>query len=123
MLELLAPTPHTRRGPLPALPASGAPVAVNANITRIFLSFDSGVVMLFDRPVAIDPVSPPTTWSFHGVTWIQAGSGFDFPVGTFFYLNGPVNPGDPVVIGADDPGARTPDGGYVNGGSFTVEDI
>ena len=80
--------------------------------------------MLFDRAVVVDNVDPPTTWSFHGNTSIQAG-GFDFPLGdgTYFILNGVPNPGDAVVIGADDPAARTAEGGYVNGGNFVIEDI
>ena len=104
--------------------AEDAPPA-NANVMRIFLSYDEGIVMLFDRPVIVDLDNPPTTWSFNGGTWIQAGYGFNFPAGggTYFLLNSPVNPGNAVVLGANDPGARTPQGGYVNGGSFVVEDL
>jgi hypothetical protein len=93
------------------------------NVTRIFLTYEQGIVMLFDGPVTLDQDNPPTTWSFHGITSIQPGSGFNFANGTFFYLNGVVVPGQSVVIGAIDPGARTPSGGYVNGGTFTIEDL
>ena len=34
-----------------------------------------------------------------------------------------IMPGDPVVIGPDEPAARTPEGGYVNGENFTIEDL
>ena len=37
--------------------------------------------------------------------------------------DGVVVPGQPVVIGANDPGARTPTGGCANGGTFTIEDL
>ena len=96
---------------------------MNASVSRIFLTWDGGIVMMFDGPVTVDQSSPPTTWSFHGITSIQPGSGFNFPQGTYFLLNGVVVPGQSVVIGANDPGARTPTGGYVNGGTFTIEDL
>src|SRR5437016_207263 len=88
----------------------------NANVLRILLSFDGAILMLFDGPVAVDQASPPTTWAFHGNTSLQAGGGFNFTCGTYLVLNGVVNPGDPVVLGPLDPAARTPGGGYVNGG-------
>jgi hypothetical protein len=95
----------------------------NVNVTRIFVSWDGGIVMMFDGPVTVDQASPPTTWSFNGSTSLQPGSGFNFVQGTYLVLNGVVSPGNTVVIGADDPAARTPSGGFVNGGTFTVEDI
>jgi hypothetical protein len=96
---------------------------VNANVLRVFLTYEDGIMLLFDRPVVVDQASPPTTWSFNGNTSIQPGSGFNFDNGTYFILNGFVAPGQPVVIGPNDPAARTADGGYVNGGAFTVDDI
>ena len=66
------------------------PPPLNVNVTRIFLTYEQGIVMLFDGPVAVDQASPPTTWSFHGITSIQPGSGFNFPQGTYFLLNGVV---------------------------------
>ena len=124
MIRKIPPEFRIRTGASSDSDEAPPPPPVNANVVRIFLSFDGGVVMLFDRPVIVDEINPPTTWSFHGTTWIQAG-GFHSSLAdiAFFYLNGPVNPGDPVVIAADDPAARTPDGGYVNGGMFTVDDI
>jgi hypothetical protein len=116
------PPPLVRKRRESVKPATTG-AAMNVNVTRIFLTYEQGIVMLFDGPVTVDQASPPTTWSFHGITSIQPGSGFNFSNGTFFYLNGVVVPGQPVVIGADDPGARTPSGGYVNGGTFTMEDL
>jgi hypothetical protein len=92
-------------------------------VTRVFLSFEGGIVILFDTPVVVDQANPPTTWAFNGFTYLQPDGGFNFPYGAYLVLNGVVSPGNAVVIGADDPAARTPDGGYVNGGTFTVEDI
>ena len=95
----------------------------NANITRVFLSLDGAVLIAFDRAVIVDQASPPTTWSVNGLTSFQPGGGFNMLGVTYLILNGFANPGNPVVIGANDPAARTPEGGYVNGGTFTVEDI
>jgi hypothetical protein len=120
---LIIPPPiRSRKRPEGARPAAQAPV-INVNVTRIFLTYEQGIVMLFDGPVTVDQSSPPTTWSFHGITSIQPGSGFNFTNGTYFLLNGVVVPGQSVVIAADDPAARTPSGGYVNGGTFTIEDL
>ena len=94
----------------------------NANITRIGLTYENALLIWFDRAVIVDTLNPPTTWVFNGGTSIQP-YGFNFPQGTYFFLNSPVSPGDAVVISADDPAARTPQGGYVNGGAFTVEDL
>jgi hypothetical protein len=96
---------------------------VNANVLRVLLTHEAGVMLLFDKKVEVDQASPPTTWSFNGNTSIQPGSGFNFDNGTYFLLNGFVAPGQSVVIGANDPAARTADGGYVNGGAFTIDDI
>jgi hypothetical protein len=117
------PPPLIRKRRESVKPDAAAAAPVNVNVTRIFLTYEQGIVMLFDGPVAVDQATPPTTWSFHGITSIQPGSGFNFTNGTFFYLNGAVVPGQSVVIGANDPGARTPSGGYVNGGTFTIEDL
>ena len=65
---------------------------------------------------------PPTTWSFHGITSIQPGC-INYGTSTYLIVNGFVNPGNPVIIAADDPAARTPDGGYVNAASLTVLDM
>jgi hypothetical protein len=119
---LIIPPPQRGRRERP--PQWRAPaLPKNVNVTRIFLTYEQGIVMLFDGVVSVDQASPPTTWSFHGITSIQPGSGFNFPQGTYFLLNGVVVPGQSVVIGANDPGARTPSGGYVNGGTFTIEDL
>ena len=95
---------------------------INVNVTRVFLSYENGIVVLFDGPVEVDVDNPPTTWSFNGGTSLQPGYGLNFPQGVYLLANTPVSPGDAVIIGAADPAARTPGGGYVNGGMLTVED-
>jgi hypothetical protein len=77
---------------------------------------------MFDGEVIVDPDHPPTTWSFNGITSIQPGS-LNFGTSTYIILNGSVGSGDPVIFAADDPGARTPEGGYVNGVTMVVSDL
>jgi hypothetical protein len=119
-MVIIPPPPIRKRREL-TKPAA-AVQAVNVNVSRIFLSYGGAAVMLFDGPVTVDQASPPTTWSFNGSTSIQGG-GFNFPQGTYLIVNGVVGPGNTVVIAPNDPAARTPSGGYVNGGTFTIEDI
>ena len=123
MLTPSPPLQPSRRPPEEASTAAGP--APNANVVRVFLSYEGGILVLFDRAVEVDQANPPTTWSFNGSTSLQPGYGFNLPLGAGAYLllNGIVSPGNPVVIGADDPAARTPLGGYVNAGNFMVEDL
>jgi hypothetical protein len=110
------------RNVAPTWQPSVVPAAVNANIIKVFLSWDGAVVALFDRPVVVDTDAPPTTWHFGSSFSLQPG-GFNFTNGLYIIPNGAVNPGDAVVIGPDDPAARTPDGGYVNGLTTTIQDL
>lgn len=74
---------------------------------------------LFDTAVVVDAASPPTTWTFGGMTSITIGTQ-NFGNAVYLALNGPVSHEDPVILGADDPGARTQDGGYVAAASMFV---
>jgi hypothetical protein len=94
----------------------------NATIVRVFMTYEGGVIVLFDRPVIVDLVTPPTTWTFGGAFSLQPG-GFNFDNGVYLIPNGTVGPGDAVTIGANDPAARTPEGGTVNGGTLVVVDL
>ena len=114
------PPPILRRRSEPLKPAAGP--AINVNVTQVFLSIDGGIVMIFDGPVTVDPDNPPTTWSFNGQTWLQTGC-INYGTSVYLILNGPVNPGNAVIIAADDPAARTPSGEYVNAVSLTVADM
>lgn len=96
--------------------------ATNANLLRVIETYEGGLLLMFDRLVTVDPASPPTTWSFHGSTSIQPGC-IKYGTSVYLIVNGIVNPGDAVIIAADDPAARTPSGGYVNGGSMTILDL
>jgi hypothetical protein len=98
------------------------PTAANANLERVLLLASGALLLMFDGEVDVDVDHPPTTWSFNGITSIQPGS-LHFGASTYIILNGSAGSGDPVVIAADDPGARTPDGGYVNGVVTVVSDL
>ena len=94
----------------------------NANIIDVLLLASGALVVVFDQTVTVDPENPPTTWSFNGTTSIQSG-GINFGTSFYLILNGPANSGDPVIIAANDPAARTADGGYVNGVVTVVSDL
>jgi hypothetical protein len=91
----------------------------NANLIDVLLLASGALMLAFDGPVVVDADSPPTTWSFNGITSIQPGS-VNFGPCTYIILNGSVGSGDPVVFGANDPGARTSGGGYVNAVTMAV---
>ena len=107
---------------VPATPPTPPPVPANGNLQRVLLLNSGALLLMFDREVIVDPVNPPTTWSFHGVTSIQSGS-LNFGTSSYIILDGVVNSGDPVHIAAGDPGARTADGGYVNSAVLVVSDL
>ena len=122
MLALPPPLPQLRRS-LPGLsvyenPLPPPPTPVNANITAVFLTAGGDLVIMFDGPVSIDHGSPPTTWTFGGMGLVPGG--VDFVAATEVVPNGTVNVGDTAVIADGDPAARTPSGGFVNGGTFGV---
>ena len=104
------------------LPPTPPPVPVNANLQRVLLLNSGGLLLMFDRDVIVDSGLPPTTWAFNGNASIQSGA-INFPLSSYIIINGFANSGDPVVLGADDPGARTTDGGYVNGVTMVVSDL
>ena len=103
--------------------AGGPPTPVNVNLLRVFETVDGALLLIFDGPVTVNTASPPTTWSFHGVSGMIQGGCVNYGTSTSIILNTTVNPGDAVVIAADDPGARTPSGGYVNAASLTILDM
>ena len=108
--------PSERRKVRPAV------IDANANVVDIFLLATGALVIVFDRDVIVDPVNPPTTWSFNGITSIQSGA-INLGNCVYLILNGIVNNGDPVTFAANDPGARTIDGGYVNGVTTAVSNL
>src|SRR5438067_1213976 len=87
-----------------------AVVDANANVVDIFLLATGALVIVFDRDVIVDSDNPPTTWSFNGITSIQTGA-VNLGNCVYLILNGSVQSGDPVTFAADDPGARTAEGG------------
>ena len=97
--------------------------AMNVNLLDVLLLNSGGLVLVFDGPVTINVGSPPTTWSFNGGTSIQEGWTVNFGQSSYILLNSPAGSGDPVIIAAGDPGARTPSGGYVNGAVMVVSDM
>jgi hypothetical protein len=99
-----------------------ATAVTNVNLLRVIETIGGALLLMFDGAVTVDPASPPTTWSFNGQTSIQQGC-INYGTSVYLILNGVVSPGDAVVIAADDPAARTPSGGYVNGGSMVVADM
>ncbi len=94
-------------------PPDPPPAPENANVLNVILSAGGDILIVFDRPVNVDAGSPPTTWTFDGVSLIAGG----FSSGTAAEVvpGGGVSVGDTAVIGGGDPAARTPLGGYVNG--------
>ena len=100
---------------------AGAPPA-NANLLRVFETVDGGLLLMFDRVVTVDPDNPPTTWAFNHVASIQPGC-VNYGASVYLISNGTVDPGNAVVLAANDPAARTPDGGYVNAGMLVVSDL
>ena len=119
---LSAPITQTHR-PRESSRAKPKPPAVNANLLDVLLLNSGGLVLVFDGPVTINVASPPTTWSFNGGTSIQEGWTVNFGQSSYILLNSPAGSGDPVIIAAGDPGARTPSGGYVNGAVMVVSDM
>ena len=117
---LIPPLPIRR--PEKRVPKSVAAPPANANLLRVFETIGGALLLMFDRVVIVDPDHPPTTWSFHGNTSIQTGC-INYGNSVYLILNGIVNPGDAVILAANDPGARTPEGGYVNAASLTILDI
>jgi hypothetical protein len=99
-----------------------APAAVNANVIEAFVLASGAMMIVFDRNVTVDMAAPPTTWAINGSASIQPG-GFNYGTSCYLIFNGSAGPGDPVVIGAADPAARTPEGGYVNGAVTAVSDM
>ena len=99
-------------------PPPPPPPPVNASVTAVFLTAGGDLILMFDGPVIIDHGSPPATWTFGGVG-LTAG-GMDFASASELVPNGTVNVGDSAVLGDADPAARTPEGGFVNGGMFGV---
>ena len=93
----------------------------NANLMKVLLLASGALLLEFDGPVIVDSSSPPTTWSFHGITSIQTGA-VNFGQSVYLIVDGVINSGDPVVFAGGDPGARTPEGGYVNAVSTVVSD-
>ena len=73
-----------------------------------------------DIPARIGPVAG--AGKLAGTASIQPGC-INYGQAVYLILNGPVNPGDPVVLAADDPAARTPEGGYVNAAAMAVADM
>ena len=118
MLTIPPPKDERRRERPKAAPRG----PMNANLLLAFMTYESGIFLLFDGPVTVDPASPPTTWSFNGQTSIQGGC-VNYGTSVYLIINGIVNPGDPVVFAANDPAARTPGGGYVNAASMTISDM
>ena len=103
----------------PVTPVPGPPPApVNANVTQIILSAGGDILLFFDRAVNIDLGSPPTSWMFNGTSPIAGG--FNAGNAAEVVPGGAVGVGDTAVIGDGDPGARTPEGGYVNGATMGV---
>ena len=94
----------------------------NANLQRVLLLGSGALLLMFDGPVTVDAASPPTTWSINGITSIQPGC-LNFGSSTYIILNGFANAGDPVVFAANDPAARTTEGGYVNAATTVVSDL
>ena len=85
---------------------------------NIILTAGGDILMLFDIPVIVDAVNPPSTWTF-GAIPLQSG-GFSVGSAAEVVPNGSVLVGDTAVIGDSDPAARTVSGGYVNGISMGV---
>ena len=112
------PRHRAARVAAPTPPPPPPPPPVNANVTAVFLTAGGDLILMFDGPVLIDHGSPPTTWTFGGVG--LSGGGSDYAAAAELVPAGTVYTGDSAVIGADDPAARTPEGGYVNGGTFGV---
>ena len=106
-----------------ASPKPDAPRPVNVNLLDVLLLNSGGLVLVFDGLVTVNVGSPPTTWSFNGTTSIQEGWTVNFGQSSYILINGPASSGDPVIIAANDPGARTPSGGYVNAGVTVVSDM
>ena len=102
--------------PAPSPPVPPAPV--NANVTNVILTAGGGVLVLFDRQVNIDPANPPLTWTFSSAGLQAGGANFNWVVEVI--PNGSVVVGDTMYIGDADPGARTPEGGFVNGTTLGV---
>ena len=117
MLMIPPPMPRTRREP--RKPAVGVAVE-NANLQRVLLLSSGALLLMFDGPVTVNALAPPTTWSFNGITAIVPGAALDFGTSTYIIVDAPINSGDPVIFAANDPGARTPDGGYVNAVTMAV---
>jgi hypothetical protein len=86
---------------------------VNANVLYVLVLASDALVIVFDRVVILDTVNPPTTWTFGDDTGILAGS-LNFGTSCYIPPNSGIWPGNLVTIRANDPGARTVDGGYVN---------
>ena len=121
MLVFPPPSRFDRRRPAARVKSPLPPVDVN--VTRVLVLASGAILVMFDGPVIIDMDHPPTTWTFNGIVGIVPGAGLNFGDSAYFVPTGPVNPGDPAVFGADDPAARTPDGGFVNGGTVAVADL
>ena len=102
----------------PVDPVPTPPVPVNANVTNVILTAGGGVLVLFDQQVNIDPANPPLTWTINGAGLQAGGANFNYAVEV--NPGGSVAVGDPMVIGDSDPGARTPEGGFVNGTTIGV---
>ena len=84
----------------------------NANVVSA-LHGTSAVTVTFDSPVQISAGNLPTLWTFGATP--RAITGITSATNTVyvFALDGTVAAADPYVIGAGDPAARTPTGGYV----------
>jgi hypothetical protein len=118
------PRPRSHRNrvsPRNTDPARPVPAA-NVNLARALLLNTGGLLLMFDGPVFVDPDHPPETWSFNGIRSIQPG-GLNFGDSVYLILNGGVGNGDPVVLAANDPAARTPGGGFVNGAVTVISDL
>ena len=114
------PTLSREKKPEPPRPVG---VPTNVNLLQVNLFASGALLLMFDGIVTVDVDNPPTTWSFNGNTSIQAGYTINYGTSVYLLLNGSVDFGQPVVFAADDPAARTPDGGYVNAASMVVSDL
>ena len=120
MLTIPPNPPAREKKPEPPRPAA-APT--NVNLLQVNLFASGALLLMFDGIVTVDVANPPTTWSFNGTTSIQEGYTINYGTSVYLLLNGPADFGAPVVIAANDPGARTPDGGYVNAATLVVSDL
>jgi hypothetical protein len=118
---------HAKTG-LPTLspgyqPPDPNPVTpANANVTEVLVLVSGALVIVFDREVILDTLNPPTTWTLGDNTFILPGS-LNFGTSCYIPPNSGIGPGDPIIIRANDPGARTPDGGYVNAVTTVVSSL